>query len=375
MKVATPRIINGSASIFLDCLRLGAALMVLYRHAFDRWFPTKAYRSAWPGEPSHVAVIVFFVLSGYVIAHTTISNNRGGMQYAQARLSRLCSVVIPVIIITVLIQLLVMHINPEVFLKVDRGRGNAVLRYLLSAFYMNELWFLSGAPPINGSLWSLSFEFWYYTIFGIWAFRRPGWQSTALLILAIVIAGPKIIVMMPVWLAGYLAYRIPAPVIAKWKAWLTIFLILLAGYLVARVLPPLPYVIHLGPLYYANQFFTDWVLCVFVAGALWILPAGSAKYVHTRAEGWFRAVADVTFPLYVLHYPLLVLWRAVYGFHFNDTAQMWKALICIVIIVAVIGVVLEKQRPWWSAFFKKLLIFLRKKYHSLISTQKKPINS
>src|ERR1700679_1574732 len=107
MEKSNGRIIAGSSSIFLDILRIGAAFTVLYIlrigaaftvlyiHAFDRWFPSLAHAQDKPGEPSHAAVIIFFVLSGYVIAHTTISKNRGAMQYAQARLTRLSSVVIP----------------------------------------------------------------------------------------------------------------------------------------------------------------------------------------------------------------------------------------------------------------------------------------
>jgi peptidoglycan/LPS O-acetylase OafA/YrhL len=372
VKGATARLINGPASILLDCLRLGAALTVLFIHAFDKWFPTKAYRSSDPGEPSHAAVIIFFVLSGYVIAHTTISNNRGGMQYAQARLSRLSSVVLPAILITLLIQFLVGQINPDLYFNT---RGSSWIRYLLSSLYLNELWLLSAAPPFNGSLWSLSFEFWYYTIFGIWFFRKQGWKSMALVVLACLIAGPKIMLMMPVWLCGYFAYRLPRPAVSRSMAWFSLILLLLCGYMAVKYLPAMPYAIHLKPLYYANQFFTDWIVGVFIGGALWILPNGNPSHQHTKTELWLRKVADLTFPLYVLHYPLLLLWHAVFGIHYNDVSQLWYALLTTITIAFLAGWFLEQWRQIWSAFFKKALIFVRSKFAAHSSASKTTVKS
>ena len=352
-KNAGARNLTGAPSVFLDALRLTAALLVLVVHAFNRWFITKAYRSEWPGEPSHVAVIVFFVLSGYVIGHTTMSSNRGPMQYAQARLSRLCSIVIPAIIITVCIHAFIAIYNPDALLKY--ARGDSALRYLLSSLYLNEIWLFSAAPGLNGSLWSLSFEFWYYTIFGLWFFRKPGAKSKLLLTLAVVIAGPKIILMMPLWVMGYLAYRLPRPKISRTWSWRFVALVFLCGGVVAAFLPPLPYVIFLGPLYYANQFFTDWVLAIFVAAALWLLPNGGISNSVSKGANTFRKIADLTFPLYVLHYPFIILWKATIGIDPDNFGQLCVAIICVLVIASVIGYFLEKQRPLWSRFFKWLL--------------------
>ncbi|WP_457128598.1 acyltransferase family protein [Mucilaginibacter sp. HD30] len=347
------RKISGSSSIFLDVLRISAALVVLVVHAFNKWFLTKAYRSEWPGEPSHVAVIVFFVLSGYVIGHTTVSKNRGAMQYAQARLSRLCSVVVPAIVITACVHVIVTTVNPEVLLQYSRG--SSALRYILSSFYLNELWLYSAAPPLNGSLWSLSFEFWYYTIFGLWFFRKPGKTSIMILTLAIIIVGPKIILMMPIWVMGYLAYRLPTPNVSRRMAWCIVALAFLIGGIVAAFLPPLPYVIHLKPLYYANQFFTDWVIGIFVATALWALPNGNSTQPVSKRANVCRKIADLTFPLYVLHFPLIVLWRATIGIDYGNFGQLCVAIIFVLITASIIGYFLEKQRPLWSRLFKWLL--------------------
>jgi peptidoglycan/LPS O-acetylase OafA/YrhL len=348
-----PRIIIGSSSIFLDALRICAAFTVLYIHAFDRWFPKLAHPQSEPGEPSHTAVIVFFVLSGYVIAHTTISKNRGGIQYAQARLSRLCSVVIPVLIITAFIQFVLAYIDPV--LLASYSRGPSFIRYVLSGLFINELWFFSAAPPLNGSLWSLSFEFWYYTIFGFWIFKKGGWKSYLLPLAACLIAGPKILLMMPVWLAGYVAYSLPRPQIKQPVSWLFVIAGILVAWVAVNNVPSIPYKIGYKPLFYANQFVTDWIVGLLVAFTLWTLPTGNEQSTEPKWTGMFRKVADLTFPLYVLHFPLLILWRGVFGFQLNNSLQMWQAIISVVIVSAIIGVLLERQRYIWIRLFKWLL--------------------
>jgi peptidoglycan/LPS O-acetylase OafA/YrhL len=354
------RIITGSSSIFLDCLRIGAAFTVLYMHAFERWFPSQVHDQNKPGEPSHAAVIVFFVLSGYVIAHTTISKNRGGLQYAQARLTRLSSVVIPALVVTAIVQYTVGRMDPVMLSLYSRGFSG--VRYILSGLFINEFWFFSAAPPINISLWSLSFEFWYYTIFGLWFFRKPGWKSIVIVLLGCIIAGPKILLMMPIWLSGYFAYSLPRPLISVAKAWILVFAVLFIAWLAIAYIPPFPYVLGYKPLYYANQFVTDWIVGLLIAVALWILPTANSLAIQTKPTKYFRVIADLTFPLYVLHFPLIILWRCLFGYKDNDSSQLWLAIITVAIVSLLIGLVLEKQRVLWAGFFKWILLHFKTRF-------------
>lgn len=91
----------------LDTLRLGAFLVVLYRHAVLMWFPNLAHITSMPGDAAHAAAAVFFAFSCYVIAHTTTGNNRGPLYYTQACLSRLYSVVLPALVSTAVAEFVV----------------------------------------------------------------------------------------------------------------------------------------------------------------------------------------------------------------------------------------------------------------------------
>jgi len=185
------------------------------------------------------------------------------------------------------------------------------------------------------------------------------------IILACLIAGPKILLMMPVWLAGYFAYRLPRPNISTGTAWVCVFAGLAVAWLAITFVPSFPFMIGYKPLYYANQFVTDWVAGFFIAIPLWILPTTDIAAKKTRWTTAFRYIADLTFPLYVLHFPLLILWRCLFGYRLNDTVQLWEAIISVIIAAGLLGVLLEEQRPLWDTFFKWLLnhvknVFLKK---------------
>lgn len=348
-----PRVIAGNSSIFLDVLRILASLTVFYIHAFNSWFPLDAHKEGTPGEPSHSAVIVFFVLSGFVIGHTTISRNRGFAQFAQARLSRLCAIVIPALAITAVIQLIAIQADPA--FVATFARSHSFYRYLLSGLFLNEIWFSSAAPPINIVLWSLSFEFWYYAIFGLWVFRKGGWKSFILPVLALFIAGPKILMMMPIWLCGYLAYILPRPKLSTRTAWILVFTGFVVTYIALRTIPFYPYLVGFEPFYYANQFATDWVIGVILSATLWILPTGTEQVAESEIAPWLRKLADLTFPLYVLHYPLLILWRALFGYKDYNYTQLWQVISSVFVVAIILGVLLEMQRPLWGRFFKWLI--------------------
>ncbi|WP_460911807.1 acyltransferase family protein [Spirosoma areae] len=343
------RTIDGGSSIILDSLRILSALIVVVHHANMQWLTNYYDIAELSNNLSHAAVVVFFVLSGYLIAYTTTSNNRGFIQYTVARLSRLYSTVAPALLLTAIIEIVVNIIDPA--LAMDYTRGSSWPRYALSIVFCNEIALFSAAPPINGPLWSLSFEFWYYTIFGLWFYRSSNWKSLLLPIGACLIAGPKILLLMPIWLCGFMAYQLPRPKITTKISWLFVFLFLFIAAIGTTYLPAFPFPLGQRPFYLANRFITDWAIGIFVALALWYLPY-QERSSKSKGIKLLRTVADLSFPLYVLHYPLLVLWRAVFGWRPNDVVQMCQAIVSVILLATLIGLFLESQRNNWARFFR-----------------------
>ncbi|GAA4316703.1 acyltransferase [Mucilaginibacter gynuensis] len=348
--------IAGYTSIILDSLRILAALIVLVFHMFYHWFHplTMAYKL---DDIAHAAVIIFFVLSGYLISYTTTTNNRGSSKYFQARFSRLYSVVVPALIVTALCELVLKAIQPEIYASFTRGAS--LPRYIISGLFMNEIWFFSAAPPMNGPLWSLSFEFWYYVIFGLWMYKKKGILSYIIPIIGCLIAGPKILLMMPVWLMGYLAFRIQRVNINNTVAWLLFVLMFFMAFFLITSISPLPYKLGTPPWYFSAQFFTDWIIGFCIGFALWIMP----KDTTAKTSGWIngiRIAADLTFPIYVLHNPILILWDAIFINHIKDVSQLWQPTLSVLAVTAIIGFLLEKQRYIWINLFRNLFNQLKK---------------
>src|SRR6187402_917304 len=241
-----------ATSVIFDSLRLAAALTVAYYHCFLLWFPEMNHFHKIFSELAHFSVIIFFVLSGYLIGYTTTNNNRGLKKYLVARFSRLYSVLIPVLIIMFGIEQLIIFVDYASIASITRGMS--LPRYIISGLYLNEIWFFSAAPALNAPLWSLSFEFWFYILFGLWFFRQKNnWQLTGLLILSILIAGPKILSMFPIWLFGMLAFKLPKPNFKYSGVLFGLVAIILTFYVLFQM-PAFPFEIGNKPLFFAGQF-------------------------------------------------------------------------------------------------------------------------
>ena len=347
-----------ATSRVLDAARLGAAAVVVVFHASGMWTTAYPNLHAALGKASHAAVVVFFVISGYVIAYSAGRHHRGLRHYAVARLSRLYAVLAPTLLLTALVEAVIRATDPETaarYVHVPSG-----VRYLLSAVFGSEAGFWSAAPPINSPLWSLSYEFWYYVLFGLGLYRQAirgaGWW----LALAALLAGPKILLLLPVWLFGVGAWQLPRPQWAPGGNWLLAGLLLLRAALAVAGLPAWPGAVGDRPLYMAGQFLTDWVVGGLFAAAIWLLPPGGPAPA-SAGRRYLRRAADLSFPLYALHFPLLVLWRSLGGWQANDLGQLGRAIGGVSLLAGLLGWGLERQRGRWIRFFDRAIAWLARK--------------
>lgn len=342
-----PGEITGYTSLILDGLRILAALFVLISHVFTHWFPATS-ETLFFDKAAHLGVIVFFVLSGSAIAYTTIKKNRGGSQYMAARFSRLYAVVFPALLITAIIQIIVYFLDHSLY--EEFSRSPSWLRYALSSLFLNEVWLFSAGPPINGPLWSLGYEFWYYIIFGVFFYKGAGWKWFLPGLIACIVAGPKILLMMPIWLFGYLIFRYPISVKSKTLSWGITFVSFLLAAMVFMYVPAFPSKIGFEPLFFSNQFLTDWILGLCVASGLWFMPTAKKRRSSTALVA-IRQAADLTFPVYVLHFPLMILYDAIFKDKINQITALFAPFLTIITVSVIIGLYLEKYRYLWVDLF------------------------
>jgi len=192
-------------SIWLDLVRVCAALAVVLSH-----LAAVQMGGAWlrVGRIGDAAVVVFFVLSGFVIAYVAETKEDTLQVYAASRLARLWSILIPALAVTLVADRIGLDLDPTVY----EGWGHwlaplgSPLQLVATAAFVNELWFAIIPPLSNAPAWSIGFEFWYYAIFGA-AYYMRGYIRILTVSLLCLVAGPKILLLLPIWLFGVVAYR------------------------------------------------------------------------------------------------------------------------------------------------------------------------
>jgi peptidoglycan/LPS O-acetylase OafA/YrhL len=347
------RTLNGYAGLFLDSVRILCALIVLLEHCSLILVP------GWLSLPfaglRHGAVIVFFVLSGFVIAHTTSSRKRTFEAYLVSRFSRLYSIFIPAIVVTIVCAVLAFLLNPGIYFQYDRGSN--IVRYFITLFFCNELWFTSSAPPINSPFWSLGFEFWYYMFFAFIYYKAANFKGVISIILICFFAGPKILVMFPLWCLGWLAYKIPNLKLNIHAARIFCIIFLVLSFIMIKLIPPYPGIVGYKPLFMANAFMSDILTGIFAAASIWLLPTKPHPTLKESAPmPRFRFYANLTYPVYLMHFPILVLCSSILlKYNFNDLINYCVGLGTTLAICLFLGSYFEKRKGWWYSFFDKLI--------------------
>jgi peptidoglycan/LPS O-acetylase OafA/YrhL len=195
-------------SILLDLIRAMAAFFVALAHLshvayigeFKGFF-------VWAGNP---AVMVFFVLSGYLIAFSCDTKHTNFKSYFFARLVRLLPVYLLALFLVPILDILGHQNNPDLYINYPYpDLGNIISRISVYLLFLQESnLFDSFRYFSNGPLWSLGYEFFYYIFFGIVIYFKEKLLITFLCVVLSFLFFPKPLLLFPVWLLGVAIYKI-----------------------------------------------------------------------------------------------------------------------------------------------------------------------
>ena len=315
-----------SASVLLDLIRGLAALLVLLEHWRNIFFidypQITAHRALFSGfyllcTAGHQAVVIFFVLSGYLISGSIFRMLQrqawSWRSYLTHRLVRLWVVLIPGLLLCALWDGLGLHSGsaPQLYAGLSGDHViaiNIAAKHTWGAFASNLL-FLQTIHhlPIFGSdeaLWSLANEFWYYILFplGLFAVLRKtpllGRLFCAVAFVAIAwFIGSEILKLFPIWLFGTALALVPVPRLSQ------------AARILAGVLY-LPLLFLLGRKAPLPGTTVDYILGVATFVFLWVLLSARSAYKPSTAVSLSRELSKFSYTLYVAHMPLCVLLAA-----------------------------------------------------------------
>jgi peptidoglycan/LPS O-acetylase OafA/YrhL len=303
------------------------------------------------GIPGHTAVVVFFVLSGYVIANATLNRpDMNAKRFIIMRLSRLHSVVVPALLLTAILLLVDRALFPETHYPF------APLRFIFTALFLQSIWSFDLSPTTNSPFWSLSYEFWYYVLFGILIFARSWKWKLALVVLCGLIAGANILLLLPIWAVGVGVYKLRGKLAIPAK-WSVLGFLLAFGTLAGFVfiLPECPYKIGQNQLLFSAAFLTDYLDGITIgAMILFFEQASAAIQFPLLAEKSLRWLANHSFSLYLFHFPLLLFIRALGLF---KPFIWWQAALEVGLILAIIFTLsefTESKRPLLQKWITQL---------------------
>ena len=210
--------ISDSLSYKLDISRALAALLVLLSHLRGSWFTTYSELSPETQGPlnyilffitriGHECVIIFFVLSGFLVGGSAVSeflNKKFSIKlYFIKRLSRMWSVVLPALLLGWIIDLQTVKLDPTVTFQSKLTLTN----FIGNVFFLQ--WIIVPTFGSNVPLWSLAAEFWFYFFAGFIVLFLVILKSiyvriflSVLLILLMAVIMPSILVYLPMWLLG-----------------------------------------------------------------------------------------------------------------------------------------------------------------------------
>lgn len=311
-------------SLWLDAIRALAAFAVLFGHMAHIRFTGGDYYFLRDWNIASDAVVVFFVISGLVIAFA--AERDGDLKtYSYNRATRIFTVIVPALILTVLFDAIGTRITMDAY-PLGYYQHLSWSEFLFRGLTLTPQW-LGVMEPVrlgsNGPIWSLSYEVAYYTIFGFAVFLS-GARRLVLIALVAFLAGIPILALMPAWLLGVLVWRrvsnpdaaalsrplawglaIGAPVAMVALKWAGVADALTA--LTARAFAPTDY--H-AVLLYSDEVLWNSLLAVLMALHL-IGVAPLMASTNWRESEWLarsiRWLAGGSFSLYVMHYPTLQL--------------------------------------------------------------------
>jgi peptidoglycan/LPS O-acetylase OafA/YrhL len=338
-----------TSSLYLDVARFLSAAIVFLFHLSYGGFGGNGFSLHTAGD----VVMVFFVLSGFIISYTA-EREENLPVFMTARLARLWSVVIPALALTLAADTIGNSINPDFYTAQSYDGSLPILRVVASAMFLNEIWFRSICPLSNLPFWSIGYEFWYYVLFAA-AFYLSGVKRKVAVMVTALVAGPKILLLFPVWLLGAAVYHLNKRAKAPEAAgWLMFFLppLLYAGCVAANINRHIDYALQstigrqwTDSLGNSNGFV--WLNIVGILVAIHFLGFFAIQHRFRfliSIENPIRSLAGCTLSCYLLHFPLFMLFSSLLRPSPNSVALNLVIGALAGTVIAVLGPHLERSR-------------------------------
>jgi len=323
---------NSGTSDFLNASRWVAAFFVVFGHVYN--ISIAEYHDAVP--PSlplralhflsgfgHIAVIIFFVISGFLVGGRAILSfqNKGfsATDYFVHRFSRIYTALIPALVIGFILDEMGIeffnasgiYYHPDSFY--GNSFGNNMAEHLGFSTFVGNLLQLQtivvSSLGSNGPLWSLANEWWYYVLFGFCMIvYRPGGMLTrvitgSVIVAMVIVLPPTISLWLIVWGIGAGAALLDR----HWAGWpfFAGAMIMVICFIAVRRTNAL--LMYAGAPTIAADFAMD--LAVALGYSVALVCAKNLKQ-RKKFGPLHSALASFSYTIYLVHYPAMVFLAA-----------------------------------------------------------------
>lgn len=334
----------------------------------------------------HEAVVIFFVISGFLVGGLTLEKwqARGPniAAYASARVSRIYTVLIPALLAGLILDLIGLNwVNASelytnsvkyhtISLNSEISAGLNITTFVANLFMMEG--FLTGTFGSNGPLWSLAYEWWYYCIFALVCATFTGAGNIRIIYAAIAVTlaiwlPEKLILWGTIWILGIVAHAWvkafdwrPHPAFG-----LGLILVVLAASRLSHNQDNV-----------ANQESILLEFCRdFAVGTAFALAIISAAGMKERAlwPNLHQWLAEFSYTTYLFHFPAMVF-LAAFGFQvFGLRFQLQPGIYGLTYFTTVV-ILLYIYCFAVSRITESKTVFIRKKLDSIFRSRPAPKN-
>ncbi|PCJ41932.1 MAG: hypothetical protein COA81_06825 [Alphaproteobacteria bacterium] len=354
---------NKQLSIYLDLLRFLAAFLVFASHASGFTGGLLWQISGW----GHEAVVIFFVLSGFVIAYVCFDKKEDVLKYAENRFARIYSVALPAVLLTIFLYYVGKEINGDVYTDLDKRLLNPFWTIISALSFLNQSWtgttFFTNLP-----YWSLGYEVLYYIIFGIFIFTQ-GIKRVVLVGVSMIVMGPSILLYFPIWLMGVLCLKLVKQYSISLSKAVILYVISIAGIIflsqtVVQEMLKLFFVSLFGNNFFnmllepADQFGSDYML-----GFFFSLHIVSSAYIGKKYNIFseqvgkkIRFLSSHTFSLYLYHMPILFFVATILPSNKYPIANFLICWMLVPIIIIFISNFTESKKNYYKRVVRHFFV-------------------
>jgi peptidoglycan/LPS O-acetylase OafA/YrhL len=367
---------NNLKSLYLELLRIFAAFYVFLYHVVNLTNPVFLVRVGLNYPTAHCCVMIFFVLSGYLISISVSKADLNFKQFITARLGRLYSVLIPALIFSFVVEFVMITLtSPSEFNSVL----NYSIKFILNIMFLSQVWNLCATPPLNTPFWSVSYEFFYYLILGtsLLSKKRRYWVLTAV----VLIGGIKILLLFPVWFIGNIVFRLEKYRVRTgvwdWVTYIITTTLLINWMFINPDSIPFSKDVSDRFLFGIHLFFSwnyqaDYIFSFVVAVNMLSFFHISEKFKDVSIDKilfFVRRLGNCTYTLYMFHVPLLLLYKKIYPFDNTNLNNIILLSVLVFVSVIIIAIQTEWKVEYWRNLVNKIYIIFERSFYGF--TKKK----